>query len=126
MDKIFKILIVEDEETNFLYLKILLLYKLNLKCEIFYAGNGLEAVELFKNNTDLDIVFMDLKMPVMDGFEASIEIKKIRETVPIIALSAYSSPEDRQKAREAGCESFVSKPINNETFRAIVEKYLSI
>lgn len=126
MDKIFKILIVEDEETNFLYLKILLLYKLNLQCEIFYAKNGLEAVELFKNNTDLDIVFMDLKMPVMDGFEASIEIKKIRETIPIIALSAYYSPEDRQKAREAGCESFVSKPINNETFRAIVEKYLSI
>lgn len=126
MPEILKILIADDEETNFLYLKILLLYKLKLNCEILYAKNGQEAVDLFTDNLGIDIVFMDLKMPIMSGFEATKEIKKINTTVPIIALSAYSSPEDQLKAREAGCEYFVSKPINNEMFKVVVEKYLAI
>ena len=110
----FTFLIVEDEEINFMFIEILLLEKLKIDCHIIHAINGKEAVEICKNNANIDLVLMDLKMPIMNGFEATRLIKEFRPNLPIIAQSAYTSDEDKEKAKDAGCNDFISKPIKKE------------
>ena len=110
----FTFLIVEDEEINFMFIEILLLEKLKIDCHIIHAINGKEAVEICENNANIDLVLMDLKMPIMNGFEATRLIKEFRPNLPIIAQSAYTSDEDRKKAKDAGCNDFISKPIKKE------------
>ncbi len=83
------VLIVEDEEVNFLFLDTLIKDKIKLECEIIHAKNGMEAIELCKSNRDIEIVLMDLKMSVMNGYTATKEIKGFRANLPIIALTAY-------------------------------------
>ncbi len=122
---LYNILIAEDEEVNFLYLKILLQQKLKINCHITHVINGLEALNQIKSNNKFDLILMDLKMPVMDGFEASSAIKKINKHVPIIAVTAYSSIDSRNKAINAGCDNYLSKPINNFVFEDIIRKYLN-
>ena len=121
----YTILIVEDEEVNYLYIETLLENETALKCEIFHAKNGQEAVEMCKNNPEIDFALMDLKMPVMNGFEATKLIKAFRPDLPIVAQTAYSTKEDREKAKSAGCDDFISKPISEETFNEMIKKYLS-
>ena len=104
------VLIAEDEDSNFLYLNEILSV---LNCKIIRAKNGLEAVSKCVE-TSIDLVLMDLKMPVMDGYEASIRIKEINPSIPIIAQSAYISEIDRQKALDCGCSDFISKPIHSD------------
>ncbi|MDP3358541.1 MAG: PAS domain S-box protein [Lutibacter sp.] len=119
------ILIAEDEEVNFMVLEILLLDKIKLPCTIIHAKDGLEAVELCKNIPEIDLVLMDIKMPKMDGHEATKLIKEFRHNLPIIAQTAYSAPEEKEKAFLAGCDDFMSKPINNELLKSILSKYLT-
>lgn len=119
------ILIVEDEEVNYLFLETLIEDGLNLKCKIIHAKNGLEAVDICTENKDIGIVLMDIKMPVMNGLDATQEIKKIRNELPIIAQTAYSTPKDKEKAIKAGCDGFISKPIQEELLREIITKYQS-
>lgn len=120
----YTILIAEDEEVNFMVLEILLLDKIKLPCVIIRANNGLEAVEISKNNLDIELVLMDIKMPKMDGHEATKKIKEFRPDLPIIAQTAYSSPEEREKAFLAGCDDFISKPISKESLSAVINNYL--
>ena len=117
------VLIVEDEEINHLFLEILL-EDFEFKIKVLHAKNGQEAVEICKNDSDIDIVLMDLKMPVMDGYEATQLIKEFRPNLPIIAQTAYSRIEDKNKAEEAGCNDFISKPINKTLFNEIINRYL--
>lgn len=117
------ILIAEDEEVNFLYIKILIQRKLNINCEIIHVINGLEAIEYVSNNP-IDFILMDLKMPVLDGFEATKKIKKIKPEIPIIAITAYTTVDDKEKALNAGYDDFISKPINNELFSSIINKFI--
>jgi len=116
------ILICEDEISNYIYLKTVLL---NKKCKVIHAVNGLEAVKLFKANTDIDMVLMDLKMPEMNGLEATIKIKEIRKDIPIIAQSAYVLNGEKKKAIEAGCIECLNKPINKTMLIYTIEKHLS-
>jgi CheY-like chemotaxis protein len=116
-------LISEDEEMNFMYIEILLLEKLKIKCNIIHAINGKEAVEFCKTNANIDLVIMDLKMPIMNGFEATKLIKEFRSDIPIIALSAYTSPEDISNALAAGCDDFISKPITEATLKKMLVEY---
>ncbi len=113
------ILIAEDDE-----LSTLLLRK-NLKGEdvtILRAENGWEAVELVGHHPEISLVLMDIKMPVMNGFEATMLIKELRPDLPVIAQTAFTSPADRKKARDAGCDRFISKPIyKSELLELIVE-----
>jgi len=113
------ILIAEDDE-----LSTLLLRK-NLKGEdvtILRAENGWEAVELVGHHPEISLVLMDIKMPVMNGFEATKLIKELRPDLPVIAQTAFTSPTDRKKARDAGCDRFISKPIyKSELLELIVE-----
>jgi signal transduction histidine kinase/CheY-like chemotaxis protein len=108
------ILIAEDDDINFLLLEKILQLK-NYK--ILRAVNGKEAVEICKNNTTIDLLFMDIKMPVMNGFEAFELIRGFNQNLPIIANTAYSSFEDKEKIINAGFTNYISKPLNkNEIF----------
>jgi PAS domain S-box-containing protein len=106
------ILIVEDEESNYELLKELLS---EMEPQFIWAENGLEAVELCKKTPDIHIILMDLKMPVMDGFEATRQIRSIYPNLPILAQSAYSSNVDINEALAAGCNDLIGKPINWKT-----------
>ena len=114
------ILIAEDEEINFLYLEILLRKHINLNCNIFHAKDGAEAVAICKDNDEIDFVFMDLKMPQMDGFEAVKLIKEFRPELPIIAQTAFSSKKDKEKVFASGFSGFLSKPISKESLSDVL------
>lgn len=116
------ILIAEDEEVNFLYIEALLSNNSNF--EILHAINGQIAIDLFKENMNIDLVLMDLKMPVLNGFEAALKIKAINPKIPIIALTAYSTAEDKKKSLDSGCDEFMSKPFEKEKFYLLLDKYL--
>lgn len=105
-----KILVAEDEFANY-YLLQEMLYKTGIK--VFYAENGLDAVNICKQEGDFDVILMDLKMPEMNGFEATQEIKEIYHRLPIIAQTAYTASNDRLKAYDAGCDYFLEKPIKS-------------
>ncbi len=119
----YTILIVEDEEVNYLYIDTLLEdFELNLRT--LHAKHGKEAVEICKENTEIDFVLMDMKMPIMNGFEATKLIKKFRPNLPIVAQTAYSTRDEKEQAFTAGCDDFISKPISEETLSGIINKYL--
>ncbi len=113
------ILIAEDEETNYKYLKEVLSVT---NAKLIHATTGVEAVEYCKTNKNIDIVIMDMKMPVMDGYDATIAIKKIKSNLPIIAQTAFALSYDKQKTIEAGCDDYMAKPINS---RMLFEKISS-
>lgn len=115
----FKILVAEDDEFNIYYINMLLKDEM---FDVFYAENGREAVEICEKNPDIDIVLMDLKMPVMDGFEATRLIKSFRKELPVIAVTAFSGTEDRKKAMNVGCDEFITKPLKKELlFKTLVK-----
>ena len=119
----FVILIAEDEEVNYLFLETLLKEILAIDCELIHAKNGKEAVNFCESNTSIDYVLMDIKMPVMNGYEAAQKIKQIRPNLPVIAQTAYSTKEDKEKAYNAGCDDFISKPIDQKKLNKIISKF---
>jgi len=110
------ILIAEDDEINFVFLNVILK---SAHAKIIRAFDGQDAINKCKNNLDIDLVLMDLKMPVVDGYTATREIKLLRKDLPILAVTAYSGGEDRQRAFEAGCDEFITKPVKKDI---LVEK----
>lgn len=113
------VLVAEDNESNY----ILLTYILKKKYNIVRAKNGLEAVKKVEEG-GVDIILMDIKMPEMDGLEATKIIKGSNPELPIIALTANAFDSDRDTALKAGCDDFLTKPVNNELCLATLEKYL--
>ncbi|NOZ60194.1 MAG: PAS domain S-box protein [Calditrichaeota bacterium] len=118
----YTVLIAEDEAINYLFLAIFL-KEHGPNLVTLHARNGKEAVEMCKKNPKIDFVFMDLKMPRMSGFEATKLIKEFRPELPIVAQTAYSTEEKREQALLAGCDDFISKPIEEHTLKEIIEKY---
>lgn len=116
------ILIAEDEQINFLFLHEMLL---DTGRNIIHAQNGREAVELCATNHDIKLVIMDVKMPKMDGYTATKEIKKIRPDLPIIAQTAFALAHERQRAMQAGCDDYIAKPFNEADFIEKVKLHLS-
>ncbi len=117
------VLITEDEEVNFYYLKTI--FK-KTEAKIIRAKNGKEAVDLIKDfHGDIDLVLMDLNMPVMDGYEAMKIIKSQHPEIPIIAQTAYTLSEDRNKCMKAGFNDYISKPINRVALFRLVSENLS-
>lgn len=104
------VLIAEDDEVNLMILKAFL----GPEFEILQAANGMEAVELCRKYPSVDLVFMDLKMPELNGFEATKQIKVFRPDLPIVALTAYSDNEDKQRAIDSGCNDFITKPFKKD------------
>lgn len=116
-----KVLIAEDEETNRLYLKTLLKKR---SYELITASNGKEAVDLFELNRDIKLVLMDIRMPVMDGYQATREIRKMDRDVIIIAQTAYASAADKDKVMAAGCNGYILKPIRKEELFEVIDNFL--
>ncbi|SNR44407.1 PAS domain S-box-containing protein [Lutibacter agarilyticus] len=119
------ILIAEDEEVNFLYLDTLLKGIIPENCEILHAKNGSDAVEACKFNNSINLVFMDLKMPVLNGYEATKQIKQISPNLIVIAQTAYVTKNEHDQATLAGCEAVISKPITSEVVKSILQKYFN-
>ena len=113
------ILIAEDVETSNQYFKAAL-SKTN--ANLIWAVNGIDAVELFKNNK-VDLVLMDIHMPQMNGFEATMKIKKINKSVPVIIQTAYILSREEERSYEAGCDEFIAKPIKFKELLTLVNKY---
>ncbi|MBN2520840.1 MAG: PAS domain S-box protein, partial [Bacteroidales bacterium] len=115
------LLVTEDDNTNFMLLQEVFS---SPKFLIIRALNGFESVEICKKNKLIDLVIMDIKMPLMDGYEATSEIKKVCPRLPVIALTAYSTDVDKEKAIKSGCCDFVSKPFKHNELIAKIEKYI--
>lgn len=116
------ILIAEDDDVSYTYLEILLSEE---NCRILRAFDGKETIEMVRNNPEIDLVLMDLKMPEINGIEATYEIRKFNTHIPIIAQTAYVFESDRIEALNAGCNDYFSKPIRKHIFLKRMEKYLN-
>jgi len=117
------VLITEDEEVNFYYLKTIFR---KTEAKILRAKNGREAVDMIREYDGvIDLVLMDLNMPVMDGYEAMRIIKSKHPKIPIIAQTAYTLTEDRHKCIQAGFNDYISKPINRVALFRLVNENLS-
>ena len=117
-----EILIVEDESLNFMFIRELLSLH---NYSYLHANNGQEAVDLCRNKPEIALVLMDIKMPRMDGYEATRQIKKHRPQLPVVALTAYALSEDQAKAFAAGCDEHMAKPINQQHLLGIIRKYIN-
>ena len=114
-----KILVAEDNDSNY----ILMTYILKKHYEYERARNGQEAVEMVKNG-QFNLVLMDIKMPVMDGLEATKQIKQLDRDLPIIAVTANAFDSDRQLAFDAGCDDFLAKPISSDACLRTISKII--
>lgn len=114
------ILIAEDDNINFLLFQKMMQ---KMPYTIIRAHNGQEAVDICINNSDIDLVLMDIKMPIMNGFEAIEQIRPIRPELSIIAQTAYSSSEDEVKIKKAGFDDYITKPLNRERLFELINKY---
>lgn len=116
-----KILVAEDVESNFIYLKSIFRKTL---ANLVWAKNGKEAIEKFQENPELDLILMDLRMPVVSGFEAIEEIRRQNKTIPIIVQTAFARDEDKVQIDKTGCDDYITKPINKEELLTMVSKYV--
>jgi signal transduction histidine kinase len=115
------ILVVEDDEINFKFLEAVLQ---DTSAQVLYARNGLEAIELCKSINKIDLVLMDIKMPEMDGFEATRRIREFNRKIPIIAQTAFVLEQELNKCQEAGCNDYLTKPIDIKEFFEKIDSYL--
>ncbi|MBN1989350.1 MAG: response regulator [Bacteroidales bacterium] len=121
LEAVKEILVAEDDGSNFILLNEFLSHS---GVAIIRALNGAEAVALCKANPQISLVLMDIKMPVMDGYDATTRIKEFRPNLPIVALTAYSTEVDKNRALACGCADFISKPIRKELLLAKINEYL--
>ncbi|QGY46598.1 PAS domain S-box protein [Maribellus comscasis] len=116
------ILVVEDDRIGKMYMETLFR---NRSKNLLFASNGIEAVEICESNKDIDLILMDIKMPLMDGYEATRKIKSINSNIIIVAQTAFALAGDEEKALEAGCDAYVTKPIKKENLFKVISKYFS-
>jgi len=122
MKKRFITLIAEDDEISFE------LYKTRLQSfnlDIIHAPNGKVAVDKVKENHKIDLILMDIRMPVLDGYEATKQIREINQDVPIIAQTAFAAIPEHQKVLEMGFTDFFAKPLDETILGVIIDKYKS-
>jgi len=113
------VLVAEDDYSSY---KLLSIYITKNGAEVLWAKNGLEAVEICSQNREICLVFMDINMPVMDGFDATKKIKELRNDLPVIIQTAYNDNET--KCYEAGCDDFIVKPLNMKIIFDMMNKYI--
>jgi len=117
-----KILIAEDDETSDMYMTLLVE---KLSREVLHAATGEEAVEICRSHPDLDLVLMDIKMPGLNGYESTHQIRQFNKEIIIIAQTAFGLAGDREKAMKAGCSDYLSKPVNEALLLSMIQKYFS-
>jgi CheY-like chemotaxis protein len=117
------ILVVEDEDSNYLLMETILK---SCKANVFRANDGISAVEMIrKNGQHIDLILMDIKIPGINGFEATREIKKIKSTIPVIAQTAYAMAGEREKCLNAGCDDYIAKPIDRNNLINKINRFFS-
>jgi len=115
-----KVLIAEDDEVSIEYISIIVN---SCSDKIYKAKTGVEAVEICRNEPNIDLILMDIQMPVMNGYDATRQIREFNKDVVIIAQTAFGLFSDRKNAIEAGCNDYIAKPINKDELIAMIEKY---
>ena len=115
------ILVVEDIDTNKIFFDAALR---KTKAKILWAIDGKEAIEIFSKNR-IDLVLMDLQLPVMDGYTATREIKKINPDIPVIAQTAHVMSGEREKCMEVGCDDYLTKPIRLQILMDTLSRFLN-
>ena len=116
------ILIVEDIIPNYEFIKAAIS---KTKAKIMWAKNGRLAVEMCRDNDDIDLILMDIKLPELDGYEATRQIKAFRPNIPIIAQTAYVMTNEKGKVLQAGCDDLITKPIQINILLSTVDKYIN-
>ncbi len=114
-----KVLVAEDDISNYTLVNAII----GKQYKVIHAKDGMEAITFFEQHKP-DIVLMDIKMPNIDGLDATRAIREMDPLIPIIAVSAYAYPEEKQAARDSGCNEFVTKPVSGDALRATINKYL--
>lgn len=105
------ILVVEDDEDSYFLIKLVLK---DLKANLIHARNGKEAIEICRTNANIDVVLMDINLPLLSGYEATKQIKKFRKDLPIIAQTAYAMGDEMNKCYDMGCDDYITKPIDRD------------
>jgi len=119
----YTILIAEDDESNYLYMREVLH---EIGFEVLRSVNGKQAVEMCKTNPAVDLVLMDIKMPVMNGYDAAKQIKEYRPNLPIIAQTAYAMEYEKDKFGGTTFDDYMTKPINLDKLRRVLVKYANL
>ncbi len=114
------IIVAEDDDANFFFFEELLT---NENFIVLRARNGNEAIEMLQKHPETALILMDLKMPVMDGYEAANTIRQFNQEIPIIAQTAYALEDDRNRAIDAGCSDYISKPVQIDDLKEIIRKH---
>ncbi|RUT78030.1 response regulator [Ancylomarina longa] len=115
------LLIAEDEDFNYIFLEEILI---DTKVHLIRAHDGQEAIHLFESNPQIDLVLMDMQMPIINGYEATRSIKKLKRNIPVIAQTAYHYGEAYEEIMAAGCDDFVTKPIDIGALKSIIARFL--
>jgi PAS domain S-box-containing protein len=115
-----KILIAEDDDVSEMLIDLTVKSFSN---EILKVRSGIDAIEICRNNPDIDLILMDVQMPKMDGYEATRQIRQFNKYVVIIAQTAYGLSGDKEKAIDSGCNEYIAKPINKTKLFALIQKY---
>jgi CheY-like chemotaxis protein len=118
----FTFLVAEDEVYNYILLKALLE---NEKIKLIHVTDGLEAVKKCKENPNIDLILMDIKMPVMDGIKAFDEIRKFNTNIPVIAQTAYALEHEKQMLLDKGFNNYISKPIKKAALFSVIKNTLA-
>ncbi len=119
-----KILVAEDDETNYFYINALL--KHETEFTVLHAQTGKEAIEIFKQDPDIALILMDIKMSDINGIEATRQIKEFNKDIPVIAVTAYAMLGDEEKILAAGCDGYLSKPISKSSLLRTISKFIRI
>jgi two-component system cell cycle response regulator DivK len=115
------LLVAEDEDFNFIFLEEILM---DTKARIIRAKDGQEALNFVKSVPEIDLILMDMQMPIMNGYDATRNIKKIKKDLPIIAQTAYHYGEAYEEIMAAGCDDFISKPIDIGGLKDMIDRFL--
>jgi signal transduction histidine kinase/PAS domain-containing protein len=116
------ILIAEDDDASFYFLKVILIH---LGIKLLHTTNGKDTVKIVQDTPEISLILMDIRMPELDGLEATRQIRKFNQTVPIIAQTAHAFSGNKKKAKEAGCNDYITKPIKQEELIEMITKYLN-
>ena len=103
------ILIVEDDISSIFYLKEILK---DSGVDLLFAEDGKKAISVFKDHSEINLILMDIQLPVLNGYETTRKIKSLNPNLPVIAQTAYAMPEERIKCLEAGCNDYLAKPLD--------------
>ena len=114
------VLIVEDDETSSVFISAI---ARKFSRKIFEVQSGIEAIKVFRSNPDIDLILMDIRMSGMSGYEATRQIRQFNKDVFIIAQTAHAMIGDKEKALEAGCDGYITKPISNKKLQELIRNH---